>query len=92
MFIDVVVWDDPDDPRGNVQHIAEHEVTIEDVEDVLLGQEGTVDQSHETGDPIIFGRTSTGKHIAVIFTFEVDPELIIVRPKTAYEVPERYSD
>jgi hypothetical protein len=39
----------------------------------------------------IFGWTSTGKHIAVVFVFEDDPDLIIVRPKTACPVPE-YGD
>ena len=31
-----VIWDDEDQPDGNVQHIAEHGLTIEDVEQVLL--------------------------------------------------------
>jgi hypothetical protein len=30
-----ILWDEPDDPDGNVQHIAEHGLTIEDVEEVL---------------------------------------------------------
>jgi hypothetical protein len=30
-----VIWDDDDQPDGNVQHIAEHGLTIEDVEYVL---------------------------------------------------------
>ena len=30
-----ILWDDPDDPDGNVQHIAEHGLEIEDVEEVL---------------------------------------------------------
>ena len=30
-----IIWDDPDDPNGNVQHIIEHGLAIEDVEDVL---------------------------------------------------------
>jgi hypothetical protein len=29
-----ILWDDPDDPEGNIQHIAEHGLSIEDVEDV----------------------------------------------------------
>jgi hypothetical protein len=47
--------------------------------------------SEESGNPIIIGWTSTGKHIAVIFIFEDDRDLVIVRPKTAYPVPE-YGD
>jgi len=30
-----VIWDDESNPEGNVQHIAEHGLTIEDVEHVL---------------------------------------------------------
>jgi hypothetical protein len=30
-----IIWDLPDDPKGNVQHIAEHDVTPEEVEEVL---------------------------------------------------------
>ena len=29
------LWDDPDDLDGNVEHIAEHGLTIDDVEEVL---------------------------------------------------------
>ena len=45
-----ILWDDPDDPDGNVQHIAEHGLTIEDVEEVLTNptSEGT---SASTGRP-----------------------------------------
>ena len=32
-----VIWDSDDDPRGNVQHIAQHGVTKDEVEEVLDG-------------------------------------------------------
>jgi len=35
-----ILWDDPDDPDGNVQHVAEHGLTIEDVEEVLTNPAG----------------------------------------------------
>jgi hypothetical protein len=31
----LVIWDLEDDPQGNIQHIAEHDVTPEEVEEVL---------------------------------------------------------
>ena len=31
-----VIWDLPDDPDGNVQHVIEHGLTEDEVEDVLL--------------------------------------------------------
>ena len=35
MQIQRIVWDLDEDPDGNVQHIAEHGVTVGEVEDVL---------------------------------------------------------
>jgi hypothetical protein len=89
MFIDVMDWDDEDDPQGNLWHIiGPGEVTKAEVEEVLYEHEGEVGTSEQSGNPIIFGQTFTGKHIAVIFIFEDDPDLVIVRPITAYPVPE----
>lgn len=89
MYWDLILWDDEDDPDGNVQHIVgPGEVTKEETEEVLSNHQGPVELSEESGNPIVFGWTSTGKHIAVVFTFEDDPELVIVRPVTAYPVPE----
>ena len=31
-----VLWDLPDEPEGNVQHIAEHGLSVEDVEQALF--------------------------------------------------------
>ena len=43
MYIDLILWDDADDPRGNVQHIlGPGEVTPEEVEEVLYDHEGPV--------------------------------------------------
>ncbi len=89
MYIALILWDDEDDPQGNLRHIVgAGEVTQEEVEEVLHDHEGPVDSSDSSGRPIVFGRTSTGKHIAVVFAFEDDPDLIIVAPVTAYPVPE----
>jgi hypothetical protein len=37
-----ILGDEPDDPDGNVQHIAEHGLTMEDVEEVLFPNLGKV--------------------------------------------------
>ena len=34
----IVAWDAEDDPDGNVQHIIEHGITMEEVEEVLLNE------------------------------------------------------
>jgi len=60
MYIDLILWDDADDPQGNVQHIlGPGEVTPEEVEEVLYDHEGPVDSSDSSGRPIVFGWTST---------------------------------
>lgn len=79
-----VIWDDDGRPDGNVQHIAEHGLTIQDVEHVLENptEEGT---SGSTGRPCCFGYTPGGDFIIVVYE-QIDSETIC--PVTAYEVPE----
>ena len=79
-----IIWDLDDDPQGNVQHIAEHDLTKEEVEDVLISPEGRT-SSRSSGLPIVFGSTSTGRFIAVVFQ-EIDEDT--VKPLTAYDVEE----
>lgn len=85
MPYDSVLWDLDDDPHGNVQHIAEHGVTKEEVEEVF--QNATdADVSRSSGLPVIFGDTSTGRHLMVVYE-EVDIDTAY--PVTAYDVPRR---
>ncbi len=76
------IWDMEDDPAGNVQHVAEHGITREEVEEVLLNPDG-IESSRSSGRPIAFGRTSTGRVIAVVYE-EIDE--VTVYPVTAFEV------
>ena len=57
-----VLWDLEDDPDGNVQHIAENDLSVEEVEEVLLDPDNEVQVSRTTGRPITFGWTSTGRY------------------------------
>lgn len=77
-----VIWDD--EPQGNVEHIAEHDLTPEDVEEVLLNP---VDHnvSRSPGLPIVFGFTSDGRYILVVYEKLSDS---MVYPATAYDVEE----
>ena len=79
-----LLWDDPDDPDGNVQHIAEHGLDIEDVEEVLSDpfSEGF---SASSGLPAVWGYSLEGIYIIVVFQ-EIDEEMI--RVVTAHQVPE----
>ena len=80
-----VLWDLEDDPEGNVRHIAENDLTVDEVEDVLLDPENDVRVSRSSGHPITFGWTSTGRHIAVVWETVIDDPRT-VRVRTAYEV------
>ena len=82
MPISRIIWDLDDDDIGNVVHIAEHGITKEEAEEVLLNPL-TMKRSRSSGRPIALGFTSTGKSIAVVFDF-VDQETVY--PVTAYEV------
>jgi uncharacterized DUF497 family protein len=84
----VIIWDLADDEDGNVQHIAEHGITIDEVEEVLLNGQNEVEESRSSDNSIIFGRTSDERFIAVVFE-HVDDDPLTLRPVTAYEVPER---
>ena len=84
MLFSSIFWDEDDDPQGNVQHIAEHDLTIEDVEEVLADptSEGN---SNSSGFPAVWGHVPDGRFIIVVFE-EIDEDT--VRVVTAYEVPE----
>jgi uncharacterized DUF497 family protein len=81
-----IIWDLEDDPDGNVQHLLEHDVTVEEAEEVLLNSESSRASSRSSGLPTAFGWTSTGRHLAVVYEI-VDDDPLTLRPVTAYEVP-----
>jgi uncharacterized DUF497 family protein len=83
MRIDRIIWDLDDDPDGNVQHFAANGVAVEEAEEVLFAADD-VFASNSSGRPIVFGWTSTGKYLAVVFEF-VEREPRSVYPLTAYE-------
>jgi hypothetical protein len=91
MYIDLIAWDVEDDPDGNYQHIVgAGEVTAEEVDEVLANHHGNHPDAYSdtTGNPMIFGTTSRGKRIAVVYCDESDSDLVLIRPATAYPVPE----
>lgn len=85
MPFDAIVWDLDDDPDGNVQHCAQHGVTKEEVEEVLQNPTDS-DISQSSGRPVVFGDTSTGRHLMVVFEL-LDADTVY--PVTAYDVPRR---
>ena len=83
MPFDSILWDLDDDPDGNVQHCAQHGVTMEEVEEVFQNVSDT-DVSHSSGRPVVFGETHAGKHLMVVYE---DIDCDTVYPVTAYDVP-----
>ncbi len=81
-----IIWDLEDDPEGNVQHLLEHGVTIDEAEDVLLNRESSRAVSRSSGFPTVFGWTGTGRYLAVVYEL-IDEDPLTFRPFTAYEVP-----
>ena len=78
------IWDLPDDPSGNVQHIAEHGLTPIDVQHVLNHPERHV-VSRSSGRPMVYGFTPSREYIVVIYE-EIDESSVY--PVTAYPVEE----
>jgi uncharacterized DUF497 family protein len=78
-----ICWDRDDDTNGNVQHIARHNLTKEDVEHVFDHPTGT-DTSRSSGLPVVFGETRNGRYIMIAYKV-IDAST--VRPITAYDVP-----
>ena len=78
-----IIWDLEDDPEGNVQHCAQHGVTKEEV----FEHATDVDISRSSGRPVVFGDTSTGRHLMVVYE-EIDADTVY--PVTAYDVPRRH--
>ena len=54
------IWDLADDPEGNLQHIAEHGITRDEVEEVLRGGYEDSTFSRSSDRPMTFGWTTTG--------------------------------
>jgi uncharacterized DUF497 family protein len=84
MIYSSILWDDENDPRGNVQHVAEHDLSVADVEEVLAAP-ASEGHSDSTGYPAVWGRVPDGRFIIVVYE-TVDADTI--RVITAYEVPE----
>lgn len=80
-----VVWDD--EPGQNLDHLAEHGLTRDEVESVLLNPALPIESSESSGRPCRFGWTPTGRFIIVVWDEYEDTEPPTCYPVTAYEVP-----
>ncbi len=84
-----IIWDLEDDLDGNYRHIVDgHDVTADEVDEVLLDRGNETETSRSSENSITFGWTSTGKFIAVVWEHVQDDPLTIY-PVTAYPIPPR---
>jgi hypothetical protein len=67
-----------------VEHLAEHDVTPEEFEEVV-GNPELEDVSRSSGNPLAFGYTSGGRYLCCVFR-RIDQD--VIEPITAYEVGE----
>lgn len=68
--------------EGNLEHVAEHDLTPEVVEYVIENYEAER-VSRSSGRPMRFGHATDGRYIAVVFEWIDD---VTVYPVTAFEV------
>lgn len=82
------IWDLEDDPDGNYWHICVegHGVTRDEVEEVVTSTYDFATRSRSSGQPEVFGWTTSSKYLTVIFEL-VSESPLTVYPITAYEVP-----
>lgn len=78
-----ILWDLPDDPHGNIQHIAQHGITPDEVNQLLTDPRLRPETSRSSGQPIAKGRTRDGRLIAVVYE-EIDPDHAY--PITAFDI------
>ena len=77
-----IIWNY--EPGGNVEHIAEHGLTPEDVEGVIC-HPLEERMSRSSGRPVVTGYTQDGRLILVVYE-EIDE--VTVYPVTAYDIEE----
>ena len=75
-------------PNSQQKLLLDNALRPEEVESVLWGENTTFDVSDSSGRPVAFGSTDTGRFIVVVFEILNLAHPLIIRPITAYEVPE----
>lgn len=76
-----LLWDH--EPGGNVEHIAEHGVSPEEVREVMEDDSTEHTISESSGYPLAMGYSAAGRFLVVVYE-QLDP--FTLKPITAYEV------
>ena len=85
MFEDALIaWDEDDNPEGNVAHLLEHGVSMEEFEAILTSDDSGRGRSRSSGRHTAWGETAEGRSLVIVFEIESrDP--LVVRPITAFD-------
>jgi hypothetical protein len=85
MFEDALIaWDDEDDPDGNVQHIAQNGVSMEEFLFILTDDHSKRGRSRSSGRQTAWGELLDDREIIIVYDIESTNPLVI-HPITAYE-------
>lgn len=85
--IDDIWWDLDDEEGSRAEHVGEHGVTKDEVEEILLNPANPTLTSRTSGEQITFGYTSAGRYLAIVWE-RVQDVPFTVFPITAYDAPE----
>ena len=83
MYYAEIIWDLDDNPDGYVNHLAEHDISKDEFEEIFRDPESEA-TSHSSGRPMAFGWTSTGRYLAIVWE-EIAEDPRMIQPFTAYE-------
>jgi hypothetical protein len=87
MFEDALIaWDDEDDPRGNVRHIDDNGISMEEFEAILIDENSRRGRSRSSGRVTAWGTLPDGREITIVYEVELIDRRLVIRPVTAYEV------
>ena len=85
MFEDALIaWEDQDDPQGNVEHINQNGVSMEEFEFILTSHRSRRGRSRSSGRHTAWGKLPDDREIVIVYDIESTRPLVI-RPVTAYE-------
>ena len=84
MRVEGVIWDEDDDVDGNVAHIAEHDISVDEEEDILYDPRNVTGPSRHLGRMLTCGWTETGRFLCVAWERALNNPLI-VKPVTAFD-------
>ena len=85
MFEDALIaWEDQDDPQGNVEHINQNGVSMEEFEFILTSPRSRRGRSRSSGRHTAWGKLPDDREIVIVYEIESTRSLVI-RPVTAYE-------